>query len=212
MTKIFALVLVAGCAASANATVQCWNEIPDAGAFTVNGPMAQDTVGTGSLSQICGMGDGPDDFVDSYCIYISDPGNFSATTVGGANFDTQLWLFSASGFGVSFNDDSQNTVQSTLTSQFLVIQPGHYVLAISRYDADALGVTGGQIWNDGPFGTERTPDGPASASAVHGWSTGFGALEQYTITLTGAEYCTVPAPSALALMGLGGLIVGRRRR
>lgn len=212
MKKMLALALVAGCAASANATVQCWNEIPDAGAFAINGPMAQDTVGTGSLGQICGMGDGRDDFVDSYCIYISDPANFSATTVGGAAFDTQLWLFTETGFGVTFNDDSQATTQSTLTSQFLLNQPGHYVLAISRYDADALGVTGGQIWSDTPFGTERTPDGPAAASAVFGWSTDFLALEEYTINLTGAEYCTVPAPSALALMGLGGLIAGRRKR
>ena len=212
MKKMLALALIAGCAASANATVQCWNEIPDAGAFAVNGPMAQDTVGTGSLDQICGMGDGPDDLVDAYCIYISDPANFSATTVGGAAFDTQLWLFTESGFGVTFNDDSQSTTQSTITGQFLPTQPGHYVLVISRYDQDALGVTGGQIWSDTPFGIERIPDGPAAASAVFGWGGISSALEEYTINLTGAEHCTVPTPSALALMGLGGLIAGRRRR
>jgi hypothetical protein len=41
-----------------------------------------------------------------YAIYIEDPATFSATTVGGATFDTQLWLFDANGKGVVANDDS----------------------------------------------------------------------------------------------------------
>ncbi|GIV07654.1 MAG: hypothetical protein KatS3mg017_0856 [Fimbriimonadales bacterium] len=48
-----------------------------------------------------------------YVIYISDPENFSATTVNNeTNFDTQLWLFDAEGKGVVFNDDE---VGSTLS-------------------------------------------------------------------------------------------------
>ncbi|MFN4033412.1 MAG: hypothetical protein ACK4ME_07290 [Fimbriimonadales bacterium] len=44
--------------------------------------------------------------VDMYVIYISDPANFSATTVNNeTTFDTQLWLFDSNGKGVVFNDD-----------------------------------------------------------------------------------------------------------
>lgn len=37
-------------------------------------------------------GDMEADGVDMYVIYITDSNNFSATTVGGADWDTQLWL------------------------------------------------------------------------------------------------------------------------
>ena len=51
---------------------------------------------------------------DLYRICLEGGGSFSATTVGGTELDTQLFLFDAAGRGVYGNDDSQATRQSTL--------------------------------------------------------------------------------------------------
>lgn len=206
MSKIFGLAMV--CAAAGMAQAQVWNEIPDApdaAPFT-----AQETSGSGPLLQIIGgPGSGVvSDSVDAYCIYISDPAHFSATTVGGTGMDSQLWLFREDGTGIAFNDDSVG-FQSTLTNAF-VTAPGEYIIAVSPYDVDALDAAGGELWSDTPFGVERAPDGPGAGNAVFGWSSG-PELSNYTIFLTGATYC-VPAPGAAALLGLGGLMAGRRRR
>ena len=68
--------------------------------------------------------------------------SFSATTVGGAGFDTQLFLFDDDGAGVArgkvANDDSSGTFQSTLPTAptpltnggTLSYPPGVYYLAI----------------------------------------------------------------------------------
>jgi MYXO-CTERM domain-containing protein len=40
----------------------------------------------------------------------------------------------------------------------------------------------------------------------------FSGRRDYTITLTGAGYATVPTPGVLALVGAGGLVALRRRR
>ena len=77
-----------------------WQEAGDAPDIVPGQP----TAGTGSLLRIFGqMNDSTD--VDLYRIRISDPNNFSATTVGGDLDDTQLRLFSLSGNGVAFDDD-----------------------------------------------------------------------------------------------------------
>ncbi len=204
MKKILVLAMLATASA---AQAQTWIEIPDAPAaapFT-----AQMTVGVGPLTTIRGGGDFAGDSVDAYCIHIFDVGAFSATTVGGTTQDTQIWLFRPDGMGVSFNDDSTG-LQSTVTGAF-VPGPGLYILAVSPYDADALDGAGAALWLDTPFGTERAPDGPGAGGPVMAWSAG-PTLIPYSISLTGATYCEVPAPGALALMGLGGLVAARRRR
>jgi uncharacterized protein (TIGR03382 family) len=204
MKTLFALALVA---AAGTAQAQSWVEVGDAG----EAPAFQVTVGTGPLTSIVGGGiPGASDFCDTYCIYIADPSSFSASTVGGSTQDTQLWLFRMDGTGVTFNDDSTG-LQSTLSGTF-VTAPGHYMLAISLYDYDALNGAGSAIWLDGPFGAERAPDGPGAPGPVAGWSGSSASLGGYTIRLTGTEFCEVPAPGALALMGLGGLLAARRRR
>jgi MYXO-CTERM domain-containing protein len=203
MKRILALALMA-CAGTAQA--QVWVEVGDA----PEAPAFQMTVGVGALTAITGGGiAGAADFSDAYCISISDVASFSATTVGGTSQDTQLWLFTMGGMGVTFNDDSSG-LQSTITGAF-VSGPGDYILAVSTYDYDANSA-GGAIWLDTPFGTQRAPDGPGAASPVSGWSGGAAALTTYRIALTGASYCEVPAPGALALLGLGGLVAARRRR
>lgn len=204
MKKILVLAMLASASA---AQAQLWVEIPDAPAalpFT-----AQMTVGVGALTTISGGGDFPGDTVDAYCIYITSPTAFSASTVGGTSQDTQIWLFRPDGTGVTFNDDA-GPLQSTITGAF-VTAPGLYILAVSAYDTDPVNAAGAALWLDTPFGTERAPDGPGAGTPVAGW-TGGPDLAPYRIALTGAEYCDVPAPGALALMGLGGLVAARRRR
>ncbi|MEP0877549.1 DVUA0089 family protein [Funiculus sociatus GB2-M2] len=63
--------------------------------------------------------------------------DFFATTVGGANFDTQLFLFDEDGILVAQNDDSSGTFQSTLPASTL--ESGTYFLAISSFNNDPVG-------------------------------------------------------------------------
>lgn len=186
-----------------------WAEDGDAGQLLGT---AQHTIGTGSLDAIRGSTNSNSD-VDLYCIRILDIRSFMATTEGGTSLDTQLFLFDENGFGVTHSDDSVggSTLQSTITGQFLTA-PGIYYLAITTYNNDATS-NGELIWNNSPFRSERQPDGPGSAGALDGWRASSGAAGDYAIFLTGAGFCEVPAPGAMALLGLGGIAAaGRRRR
>jgi len=83
---------------------------------------------------------------DIYRIFIHDPANFTASTVGGANFNTMLSLFDSDGVGVRANDDAVDTIQSRLDASFDgtttlpasldhdpvgPIEPGFYLLMVS---------------------------------------------------------------------------------
>ncbi|OYT68446.1 MAG: hypothetical protein CFK48_11555, partial [Armatimonadetes bacterium CP1_7O] len=137
-------------------------------------------------------GDLADNDVDMYVIYISDPAAFSASTVGGASFDTQLWLFNCDGTGVAFNDDSTG-IQSTidgLSSLSCAPQPGVYLLAISRYNRDAVDSGNQLLWNNSPFTGVRCPDGPGASNPIAGWTGTTSAAGRYIITLQGAYFVT----------------------
>jgi hypothetical protein len=86
-----------------------------------------------------GVCDGAD--ADLYRIHICDPANFSATTVGGTVFDTQLFLFDSSGLGLFTNDDAPNelSLQSRLAGPMVTaLQPGFYYLAVAPFDKDPI--------------------------------------------------------------------------
>jgi hypothetical protein len=200
---VAALALAAG-----NAQAAIWSETGDAGQV-VGG--AQGTTGSGPLTAITGSLISADR-VDMYLITITNPLLFSASTVGGATFDTQLFLFTTSGVGLSHSDDTATSTQSTLTGQF-VPAPGNYLLAISIYDRDPVSTSGAQLWNDTPYAVERAPDGPAAASPLANWGGGTGAGGAYSIGITGATFSTlVPAPGTVMLAGLAGLAMVTRRR
>ncbi len=100
---------------------------------------------------------GPSDFEDMYLVLITDPKNFSATTVGAdTGFDTQLWLFQADpdapggaldGFGLLGNNDISAVDDASLLESMSsegppgmcpgvvppisIMTPGLYYLAIS---------------------------------------------------------------------------------
>lgn len=156
-----------------------WVEVGDAGQLL---PAAQIPFGIGPLATIAGIVGAAE--ADMYQIQIVNPAVFSATTVGGAAFDTQLFLFDERGRGVTFNDDSVG-VQSTITG-VNVPAPGRYYLAISGYNHDAT-ANGLFIWNNAPFAIERAPDGPGRGGTVNGWSGG-SAGGAYTITFVGAAF------------------------
>lgn len=160
-----------------------WSETDDASESI---DTAQTPIGSGPLNQIRGVLNG--DEADIYKIQICDHANFSATVVGSTTFDTQMFLFDESGKGVTFDDDSQGTFQSTITSANIG-QDGVYYIAISPYNRDPIDADGNLIWENMPFDVERTPDGPGAANRVASWaSTNFPAGGTYRINLTGACY------------------------
>jgi hypothetical protein len=129
--------------------------------------------------------------VDMYVICITDPANFVASTVGTTTWDTQLWLFRCDGTGVVHNDDAVGTtvLQSRIDNSTNCIQQGGiYLLAISRWNRDAVDSQGQRLWNDSPFRSLRCPDGPGAANPVAGWTGTTSAGGRYVISLQGAYF------------------------
>jgi hypothetical protein len=160
--------------------------------------------GVGAVTSISGIATSGD--VDLYRIFICDPANFNASTVGGASFDTQLFLFNADGTGVVMNDDdATGTAQSAITNELTsTLAPGAYYLAISPYNIDARDSANALIFpnsaavacNGGVF---RCQLPPTSATAVlDNWTTGATGNGTYTITLAGVngEPCALPCGTA----------------
>jgi hypothetical protein len=166
-----------------------WDETINGGGDAGELPETAQSTGSGALTAI--RGEMEADGVDMYAIYIPDPNLFSASTIGDAAFDTQLFLFDENGRGVVHNDDSGGGLQSRIdNSTFCIPGPGLYYLAVSRYNRDPVGCDGGLIWNNSPFGAIRCPDGPEASSRVNGWSGSTTAGGTYIITLQGAEGAT----------------------
>ena len=214
MRKFFGVSAVLAC--SGMAFGQVWNEGPDAGSLPGT---AQVVVGVGTLTDIFGT-TSPNDLVDLYLIRIIDPVGFLAHTDpsggGTASFDTQLWLFDASGLGILANDDKtggtgfRSWLKLPADDGTMPVLPGvgNYYIGITGWNNDALS-SGGDIFFAATFSEVTGPDGPGAGSPLNGWSGG-GANGSYQIHLVGAEF--IPAPGAMALFGLGGLLAMRRRR
>jgi filamentous hemagglutinin family protein len=134
------------------------------------------------------LADGND--VDLYRILLAGNEPFSATTLGEADFDTQLFLFDGNGIGVIANDDSEFTLQSTLRPEALGIPTpgGIYFLAISQFNNDPVSQAGAIFdFVQQPDGTfEQLPVGPGANLPLSGWNnSGFGSGGNYSIILTG---------------------------
>ena len=156
-----------------NSTNNVATEIDDAGQSLATAQVISG--GTEALDRITGTIASEND-VDLFQIDITGGGNFSATTVGGADFDTQLFLFDGDGFSVLENDDDGG-LQSTISDDFAPLTPGTYFLAISSFDNDPTG-------------------SPLDGFTGNGGSTG-----NYTIDLTGveADSSEIEAVSAFSL-------------
>lgn len=206
LIMVLAVGLLAALTGEAKAFV--WTEIGDAGQLLGT---AQVVNGTGSLTSIAGnLGSNE---VDMYSLYIATGSAFSATTAG-TTWDTQLFLFNASGYGVCSNDDmSGANLQSTLPAghAYSPSVAGVYYLAIARYDYDPTSA-GGQIFLDSPFNAVHNADGPGGSQTFNGWTGSNNAAGSYTIYLTGASANTlVPEPATMVLFSFGGLAMAARK-
>ena len=194
-----------------------WHEDGDAG-NGVNGD-AQAT-GTGPLAAIIGSTNGNvGDEVDAYCITVVDYQNFTASlSNAGTTFDTQIWLFDANGHLVSGNDDNpagglQSFLQAGPNDDGTpgLTANGTYIIAVSGFNNDPTDAAGADLAIQDTFQEQTGADGPGGANPLGGWGGG-GATGDYEMTLTGVDGWVVPAPGALALLGVAGLAAGRRRR
>jgi hypothetical protein len=131
--------------------------------------------------------------VDMYCIAISDPALFAATTCGNTSIDTKLMIFSTdTSLGLTYNDDDPGGcgLQSTVTGANL---PGanQYWLAVCSYNNMPQDAAAQNLWLPSPFGVERVPDGPGAANPLAGWDGNGFTPGPYFIAMTGASFCGV---------------------
>ena len=199
--------------AAATMNAQNYAEVGDAGASV---PGAQSTGASGALTSITGsilsLNDG-----DFFYITITNPMAFSASTVGNGNtLDTMLYLFTMNGNPIILNDDAPGggSIGSSLPAGSFTLSIGTYIIGISLSGAEPLNAANQQLFADGVFSTDIRGPRNGALGPVTGVSGGaFPGAGAYTITLTGASRA-VPEPSSVALLaisGVGGLIVLRRR-
>jgi hypothetical protein len=181
---VWALLTIGALTLSASA--QTWTEQGDAGDL----PETAQSTGSGTLSQIQGSLDVND--VDMYAIYITDPAAFRASTVGGATWDTQLFLFDANGVGVVAEDDTGGFQSTINNAAGCITAPGLYYLAITRYNKDPLGCNEGGLWS---FNDNNCPNGAEATSRVNSWTSSTGTAGSYTIFLTGVAGATAGDPA-----------------
>ncbi len=140
--------------------------------------------------------------VDLYSFSLTAGTAFSpvVTSAGGSLdlFDSQLFLFDATGHGLVFNDDistADNLSQLTFTPS----SSGIYYLAITPYNVRPIDNNGQFIFSNSSPTNSVT--GSVSALANRGvltsWSTNTTDFGSYTLSLTGAQLIAVPEPSEM---------------
>lgn len=200
MKNVFAIAALVAAAGSV-ANGQIFNEIGDA-----TDVLPGQSVTNGTL-QIVGFNGGGDNDVFAF----SWSGGDLVIDSRDAGFDTQLHLFDYSGNGIGENDDS---VAYGLNSEIaLTLAAGNYLIGITSFNNDAIdgaalpifGFTNTFSDNNGNF--IQGPEGNGTLAAWDGLSDG----GDYNIYFSSAVNA-IPAPGAMALLGLGGIAAIRRRR
>ena len=127
-------------------------------------------------------GDNGADDVDMYVICITDPANFVASTVGTTTWDTQLWLFRCDGTGVVANDDYSGLQSRIDNTPNCIQEAGIYLLAISRFNRDAVDANGTPLWSSGALSCA------SNSNPIAGWTGSTTAGGRYIISLQGAYF------------------------
>jgi MYXO-CTERM domain-containing protein len=179
----------------------------------------------GNLSTIAGKltgfalaGEGEGDFQDVYRFIIDDPATFYIT-LGGAsgsvNFDACMWLFDDQGGAVLANNDADGSTNVPAIGNaanagvlLTITKPGVYFLAISGFNSQPVDALGSAIFPPIVFEPGVVTSGLKFWQSA--WS-GPGITGDYVVGVTGGSGF-IPAPGALALLGLSGLGMRRRRR
>jgi hypothetical protein len=149
---------------------------------------------------------------DVYRLCLSGGKTFSASTVGGSERDTQLFLFNAGGLGVYSNDDAAFGVRTSLlpaNHQYTPAAAGEYFLAISSYNRDPQSSLG-PIFPDTftPIVVDARERG--ASEPVSEWAgLNRGSAGSYRITLTGTTGCDSTPPTVDLRSPANGLRVKR---
>lgn len=198
------VVAMAGMAAAAFAGDDEWIEVGDAGQDGVGA--AQLTVGQGPLANIFGTLDGNND-ADLYCIRITNEAQFLASVIS----------FPGSAVLSLFNPDGTLQVGSydpagdaTITSQG-VFTNGIYFLGISSFENKGLGADEAPVFADTVWPGPDLAQYQGTGSVLDHWDNQGKFGGTYRIILHGAAF-HVPTPGAGAMLGLGGMLMLRRRR
>lgn len=220
-----ALAFLLVSAATGPANARDYTEIGDAGQLL---PTAQITYGGGAtvIDGIFGTLSGASD-VDLFQIFLPGGGLFSATTVETFDpssgvfqplYDSALFLFNASGFGVYANDDdplASPRPDSTLPAldPLTPLTAGLYYLAITASPRVPTSAGGLRIFPD--LSTSLTyqytdvvgPTGPGGGASLSGWTeTHVETGVVYRIALTGTQFAVIPEPGTLLLIAVGTLV------
>lgn len=177
-----------------------WDAIGDVPSFPDG--QAQITRGPGELSLITGATSIQADPRNAYCIKITDPANFVATTDNSINtaantdFDTRLYLFDKKGQPVLFNDDTSAITTapfpSTLTgvtndgSGFVLTQPGEYILVVAGFPDKPLDNIASNLFNIGNTSVNAANPNVGNFST---WENNNPATGSYLVALKGVSYC-----------------------
>ena len=162
--------------------------------------------GVGSLTEILGKLGDITKGADMYEIDISNPGTFSATTLGTGNdpiVNPAIYLFDSNGNGIIGNDNTGAGSQATISDASLTAGL-YYILITSSGHLPANGNT--KIFGDLTNTTNTsTPGAPVQIANYRETALTVSPADsgtQYEIELTGVSFVT-PEPATVGLIGLG---------
>jgi len=213
------VLLMMSCVSASVLYGDTFTEVGDAGSLPAT---AEVTTGIGALTAIHGTLDpATADIADMYKIFVTGGGTFSATTVGGASFDTELYLFDSAGIGIYANDDVTGFLGPSTLPAGMALTPiasGLYYLAISQCcfePSNGSGAIFNASFDHNAIVGATQSGGALPITTYAGTSYQASGGGAYTITLTGAQFVatvsSVPEPGTLFLLftGVAG-IIGRQ--